>query len=74
MSHETLEHANITVQQIDPALRFLLTALPSWRVRGVRISANVTGDFGNVTDYVVGAGLRGDDCSFGVGLPGSGTS
>lgn len=34
MSHETLEHANITVQQIEPALRFLLTALPGWRVRG----------------------------------------
>ena len=34
MPPETLEHANITVQQIDPPLRFLLTALPSWRVRG----------------------------------------
>jgi hypothetical protein len=25
----------------------------------VRISANVTGDFGNVTDLELGAGLRG---------------
>ena len=29
-----LEHANVTVRQIEPVLRFLLTALPSWRVRG----------------------------------------
>jgi hypothetical protein len=29
---------------------------PPW---AVRISANVTGDFGNVTDPRLGAGLRG---------------
>ena len=43
------------------------------RQRGalVRISANVTSDFGNVTNFGVGAGLRGEDCRFGGGLPGS---
>jgi hypothetical protein len=29
-----LEHANITVRQIAPAVDFLLAALPGWRVRG----------------------------------------
>ena len=59
--------------------------MPDWKVwlKGVvdaradgqvRISANVTGDFGNVTDLGSGAGLRGEDCRFGVGLPGSGAS
>ena len=36
----------------------------------LRISANVTGDFGNMTDFGVGAGLRGEDCRFGLGLAG----
>ena len=31
---EYLEHANITVRQLDAATRFLLAALPTWRVRG----------------------------------------
>lgn len=36
MPHDTdrLEHANVTVQDIDRATRFLTTALPSWRIRG----------------------------------------
>jgi hypothetical protein len=34
MTTATLEHANITVQQIEPVLQLLLTALPGWRVRG----------------------------------------
>lgn len=34
MPTDYLEHANVTVRQIDAATRFLLTALPSWRVRG----------------------------------------
>lgn len=29
-----LEHVNVTVQDIDRATRFLLVALPNWRVRG----------------------------------------
>lgn len=29
-----LEHANLTVQDIDRSLAFLTTALPGWRVRG----------------------------------------
>jgi catechol 2,3-dioxygenase-like lactoylglutathione lyase family enzyme len=29
-----LEHANLTVRDLDAATRFLLTALPDWRVRG----------------------------------------
>ena len=29
-----LEHANLTVRDLDDTLRFLLTALPHWRVRG----------------------------------------
>lgn len=34
MSSEYLEHANVTVQKMEPAVRFLLAALPGWRVRG----------------------------------------
>lgn len=34
MPTDYLEHANITVRQLDAALRFLLCALPGWRVRG----------------------------------------
>ena len=34
MNSEYLEHANITVARLAPALQFLLTALPSWRLRG----------------------------------------
>ena len=34
MPTEYLEHANITVARLAPALQFLLTALPSWRLRG----------------------------------------
>lgn len=34
MTTATLEHANITVQHIEPVLQLLLTALPGWRVRG----------------------------------------
>lgn len=34
MQSEFLEHANITVKDIDASVRFLLTALPSWKVRG----------------------------------------
>ena len=34
MLTEYLEHANITVTRLAPALQFLRTALPSWRVRG----------------------------------------
>lgn len=30
----TLEHANLTVRDLDQTLRFILTALPHWRVRG----------------------------------------
>jgi len=29
-----LEHVNITVRDVDRSTRFLLAALPSWRVRG----------------------------------------
>lgn len=32
--NDRLEHANVTVENIDRALTFLMTALPSWRVRG----------------------------------------
>lgn len=34
MTDITLEHVNITVTDLDRALRFLTTALPAWRVRG----------------------------------------
>jgi len=34
MPHEYLEHANITVRDLDGAVRFLAAALPSWRIRG----------------------------------------
>ena len=34
MPTEYLEHANITVARLAPALQFLLTALPGWRLRG----------------------------------------
>ncbi|OYU72335.1 MAG: lactoylglutathione lyase, partial [Burkholderiales bacterium PBB5] len=34
MTTATLEHANITLLQIEPVLQLLLTALPGWRVRG----------------------------------------
>ena len=34
MPHDYLEHANVTVTRLDPAVQFLLTALPGWRVRG----------------------------------------
>lgn len=30
----TLEHANLTVRDVDRTLHLLLTALPHWRVRG----------------------------------------
>jgi catechol 2,3-dioxygenase-like lactoylglutathione lyase family enzyme len=30
----TLEHANLSVRDLDHTLRFILTALPHWRVRG----------------------------------------
>lgn len=30
----TLEHANLTVRDLERALRFILAALPHWRVRG----------------------------------------
>ena len=31
---DVIEHANITVRDIDATLHFLQTALPTWRVRG----------------------------------------
>ena len=62
----------IISDRYDMTLSLLVLEAPG--VVHVRISANVTGDFGNVTDFGVGAGLRGEDCRFGVGLPGSGTS
>lgn len=35
MNHDTrLEHANITVSDLDRTLAFLRTALPGWQVRG----------------------------------------
>lgn len=34
MPTEYLEHANVTVRQLDAAVQFLQTALPSWQVRG----------------------------------------
>lgn len=34
MSTGYLEHANVTVQDMDRAITFLMTALPDWRVRG----------------------------------------
>jgi hypothetical protein len=34
MPSEYLEHANVTVCRIEPAVKFLRTALPGWRVRG----------------------------------------
>ena len=40
----------------------------------MRISANVTGDFGNVTGLRSGAGLRGEDCRKGLVLTGLATS
>ena len=40
----------------------------------LRISANVTGDFGNVTGLRSGAGLRGEDCRKGLVLTGLATS
>ena len=40
------------------------------KARQLRISANVTGDFGNVTDLGSDAGLRGGDCRDGVVLTG----
>lgn len=34
MQTHYLEHANVTVRDMDRAIRFLMTALPDWRVRG----------------------------------------
>ena len=34
MTEAYLEHANITVRQLAPAVNFLQAALPGWRVRG----------------------------------------
>lgn len=34
MNQEYLEHANITVKNLDDTVAFLAAALPSWRVRG----------------------------------------
>ena len=34
LNHERLDHANLTVVDIDRAVAFLTTALPGWRVRG----------------------------------------
>lgn len=34
MDNEYLEHANVTVRQLEPSTQFLLIALPGWRVRG----------------------------------------
>jgi hypothetical protein len=34
MNTDCLEHASITVANLEGATRFLLTALPSWRIRG----------------------------------------
>ena len=34
MQTEYLEHANYTVKNLDRAIHFLTTALPSWHVRG----------------------------------------
>lgn len=55
---------------VTPFLTF--TALgPAFNwFRQLRISANVSGDFGNVTGWRSDAGLRGEDCRDGVVLPG----
>ena len=45
-------------------------AVPAGRGFMVRISANVTADFGIVTGLGVDAGLRGFDCRDGVGCVG----
>jgi catechol 2,3-dioxygenase-like lactoylglutathione lyase family enzyme len=34
MSTATLEHVNLTVNDLERSLRFVQTALPDWRVRG----------------------------------------
>lgn len=34
MPTEFLEHANLTVADVDRAAHFLMTALPTWRIRG----------------------------------------
>lgn len=34
-----VEHANITVRDLDEAVRFLTTAIPHWRVRGRGLSS-----------------------------------
>ena len=80
----TVYAASDELQELNDGLKNITSELPVLEERYqrllqhftgmVRISANVTGDFGNVTDFGVGAGLRGADCRFGVGLPGSGTS
>ena len=80
----TVYAASDELQELNDGLKNITSELPVLEERYqrllqhftgmVRISANVTGDFGNVTDFGVGAGLRGADCRFGVGLPGSATS
>ena len=43
-----------------PGVRVVISGTKSARSKDMlRISANVTGDFGNVTDLGLGAGLRG---------------
>ncbi|MBV8466920.1 MAG: VOC family protein [Burkholderiales bacterium] len=39
MQTEYLEHANLTVTDLDEAVRFITTALPSWQVRGRGLSS-----------------------------------
>ena len=34
MTHSFLEHANVTVTDVDQTLDFLITALPGWTLRG----------------------------------------
>ena len=34
IAHDYLEHANLTVTDIDAVVRFIRTALPAWHVRG----------------------------------------
>ncbi len=64
----------LLVRRIADGLQELLIAAESAdilrRAGIVRISANVTVDFGSVTGLRSGAGLRGEDCRKGLFLTG----
>ena len=65
-SSTRIEGSQLTDREVEKLLSNL--AIQSFETC-VRISANVTGDFGNVTGLRSGAGLRREDCRDGCFLP-----